>query len=166
MFKPKPLTILQVFGKLTEIANMSGNSCEAEYLIRSLQGKLRIGLAEQSVLAALGQTAATSPFHSIRSVLSSAVGALPPDLLDASKSCSPDAWKARLDTVVERVKQAYCQCPNYERVVESLLEDGPDTVHLRCCITLGIPLKPMLAHPTHGFHEVLKRFDQSTFTCE
>uniref|UniRef100_A0A0V0J9S6 DNA ligase n=2 Tax=Schistocephalus solidus TaxID=70667 RepID=A0A0V0J9S6_SCHSO len=184
MFKPKPLTVFQVFGKLKEIANMSGHSaqtkkvkliqsllvacreCEAKYLIRSLQGKLRIGLAEQSVLAALGQAVATSPFHSIRSVLSSAAGALSPDLLDASKTCSSDAWKARLDTVVERVKQAYCQCPNYERIVESLLEDGPDTVHLRCCITPGVPLKPMLAHPTHGITEVLKRFDQSTFTCE
>ncbi|BHF76020.1 tRNA ligase [Sparganum proliferum] len=184
MFKPKPLTVLQVFEKLKEIASMSGHSaqtkkikliqsllvacreCEAKYLIRSLQGKLRIGLAEQSVLTALGQAAATSPFHSIRSVLSSAAGALPSDLLDASKTCSPDSWKARLDTVVERVKQAYCQCPNYERVVDSLLEDGPDTVHLRCCITPGVPLKPMLAHPTHGVTEVLKRFDQSTFTCE
>ncbi|KAF1742167.1 hypothetical protein MXB_5301 [Myxobolus squamalis] len=71
MFKHKPLTVADVFDKLKEVGDVSGQSaaahkknkirglisastgCEIRYLIRSLQKKLRIGLAEQSILVAI-----------------------------------------------------------------------------------------------------------------
>ena len=66
MIKPKPLTLRGVLKTLTEIAESSGHAVqtkkkdkikamlvasqekEAQYIVRSLQGKMRIGLAEQA----------------------------------------------------------------------------------------------------------------------
>ena len=152
--------------KLVQKLLVACRECEAKYLIRSLQGKLRIGLAEQSVLTALGQAVAITPFHSVHALLASGQSSLPADVLDTSRKGTASDWKAHCDEVVGKVKQAYAQCPNYEKIVQSLLEDGPESVHKRCCITPGIPLRPMLAHPTHGVTDVLKRFDDADFTCE
>ena len=71
LMKPKPLTVGGMYKSLKEIAMTSGNEAmkrkkdkikqmlvaaqekEAQYIVRSLQGKMRIGLAEQTALVAL-----------------------------------------------------------------------------------------------------------------
>lgn len=171
MFTPPKLMVLGVFNKLKEIARMTGNAAtnkkidiikglfvacrhsEARYIARALGGKLRIGLAELSVLSAIAQ----------------AVSLTPPGqnaVLDASKGMSTDAKKAWIEENALILKQTYCELPNYDLVIAALLKYGIKELPQHCKLTPGVPLKPMLAHPTKGVGEVLKRFEEAAFTCE
>nr|XP_027227889.1 DNA ligase 1-like isoform X2 [Penaeus vannamei] len=174
MFQPAKLTVKAVFDKLKEIASMSGNdvqskkidkikgmfvACrfsEARYLIRSLSGKLRIGLAEQSVLQAIAQASFLTPPGQD----------YPPEITDAGKGMNPEKLKAKFDEYGMIVKTTYCEFPSYDKIIPVLLTKGLEELPKHCTLTPGIPLKPMLAHPTSGVSEVLKRFENAKFTCE
>lgn len=115
MFTPAPLTVAGVFQKLIEIANMSGNhamgkkvdkiqalfvACrhsEARFIIRSLAGKLRIGLAEQSLLQALSLACLTTPPNQD----------YPPKTVNAVKGLSEASYKAKLEEVALIIKTTY-----------------------------------------------------------
>ncbi|XP_060813002.1 DNA ligase 1 [Bombus pascuorum] len=174
MFQPAPLTVSNVYTRLKEIAQMTGSASltkkldkiqslfvacrftEARYLIRSLAGKLRIGLAEQSVLQALALACTMTP----------PIQSYPPEVLDVSKKMSNDAFKQKYDETALTLKTTYCECPNYDKIIPVLLKEGIEELPNKCKITPGIPMKPMLAHPTKGVQEVLTRFDGLKFTCE
>ncbi|XP_043470502.1 DNA ligase 1 [Leptopilina heterotoma] len=174
MFQPAPLSVPNVYTKLKEIALMTGTSSttkkmdkiqalfvacrftEARYLVRSLAGKLRIGLAEQSVLQALALACAMTPPDQ----------SYPPEVLNASKKISSDSFKQKYDEIALIIKTTYCECPNYDMIIPVILKDGVKALPEQCKLTPGIPLKPMLAHPTKGVQEVLTRFDGLKFTCE
>lgn len=160
MFKPQSLDIDMVFENLTKIAKSTGKdsqlkkigtinklltacerkSSEAKFLIRSLEGKLRIGLAEKTVLIGLAQA-----FVNYENL----------------KPTPENIAKAE-----DIIREAFSLIPNYEIVIRAAYDHGIfdllDHIHL----TPGIPLKPMLAKPTKSISEVLDRFQGEEFTCE
>ncbi|XP_063707133.1 DNA ligase 1 [Culicoides brevitarsis] len=175
MFQPAAHTIDGVFTKLRTIANLTGHSSmnkkidmiqlmfvacrhsEARFLIRSLAGKLRIGLAEQSVLQALAQACAMTP----------------PNLdnyeehgLNQLINLNETAAKSKVDNVALIIKETYCRCPDYNKIIPVLIQEGIDGLEAKCKMVPGVPLKPMLALPTKGVHEIFERFEGQEFTCE
>jgi DNA ligase-1 len=168
-FKPRELTVRRVLGSYREIAGISGTGSEqikrgkiskmlsdavkeeSKYLVRGLQGKLRIGLAEQTVLTALAQAIFITPSA---------------NMLDARVGKSKDKLAEDMGLAVDAVKQAFSECPSYDELTSALLGFGIAELPQHCHLVPGIPVKPMLAKPTKGVGEVLKRLEGIRFTCE
>ncbi|XP_020973413.1 DNA ligase 1 isoform X4 [Arachis ipaensis] len=162
MRKPEALTIRKVFNTFRLIAKESGRDsqkkkknhikallvaatdCEPQYLICFLQGKLRIGVAEQTLLAALGQAAVQSEEH----------------------SKPPAGIKSPLEEAVKIVKQVYSVLPVYDEIVSALLTHGVWKLPSICNFTPGIPVGPMLSKPTKGISDILNSLQDVEFTCE
>ncbi|GAA5894838.1 hypothetical protein JCM8208_006083 [Rhodotorula glutinis] len=166
LFKSKPLTVRGVFDELKKVAQTSGKDsqsrkvglikallakCEGEetkFLIRSLEGKLRIGLAEKTALVSLAHAAVTA------------------EHAKSGKKWSREKLSAMLEEGAEVVKSVFSEIPSYDLVVPALLDKGVAHLKEACQLTPGIPLKPMLAKPTKAISEVLDRFEGKDFTCE
>jgi len=172
MFPPPPLTVKLVFDKLKKIAQTSGNRSQGEkvrlmqglfvsakgpecrFVVRHLQGKMRMGLAEQTVFQALGRALAYTPT------------ATDPVILDQCKLLGVEKIHALETRNAAIFKQVFCEMPNYDEVIPVLLKSGIETLHDHCYLTPGIPIKAMLAKPTTGIQEILKRFANMKFTLE
>jgi DNA ligase-1 len=125
--------------------------------LRSLSGKLRIGLAEQSALSALSNAISMSlSTDSDQQIIN----------YYKEKKIEADEAKKMMEENAKLLKQTYYQCPNYEIIIAAVLKHGLEKLPENCKLTPGIPLKPMLAYPTNGIQEILKRFEDIDFTCE
>ncbi|GLD94411.1 hypothetical protein PINS_up003022 [Pythium insidiosum] len=124
----------------------------AKYIIRGLQGKLRIGLAEKTILISL-----TYAF-----------------MLEKERKD-----KEKQEQALACVKRAFSECPSYNALVKAF-EDVQSKVSTApflkasdfsqlaelCALTPGIPVSPMLARPTKAYAMVFDRFQGVPFTCE
>lgn len=191
--KPKPLTaqgVLQVFREIASISGSSSqklkvdkikkllvavqDSAETKYIIRGLQGKLRIGLAQSTVLVALA--------HALIMTIPSTVvvgeesesgedgvddgediqynpisAALTDDSLPVEKT---------LEAAANMVRKVYSEVPSYDALLDAALKVPLVNLHDGCHFQPGIPVEPMLAKPTKSIQEVLKRLNGQEFTCE
>lgn len=128
-----------------DITKDKGGPSEAKFIVRFLEGKLRLGLAEKTVLVALAQAVVT---HEAA--------------VNGEKPPSPEKM-AEGEAVLKTV---YSQMPSYEEIISAMLKHGIFNLPDVCKLSPGIPLKPMLANPTKSITEVLDRFEGKEFTCE
>ncbi|CEJ93870.1 Putative DNA ligase [[Torrubiella] hemipterigena] len=130
-------------GKI-DITKDKGGPSEAKYLIRFLEGKLRLGLAERTVLVSLAQAAV----------------------------CHEASLKGKVPSTTDIengesiLKSTYSELPSYDVIIPAMMEHGIMNLREYCKLRPGVPLKPMLAKPTKAITEVLDRFENQTFTCE
>jgi DNA ligase 1 len=203
MSKPKPLLVSQVLNTFREIANISGtksqqikvekikkllvqvqDSTETKYIIRGLQGKLRIGLAQSTVLISLAHAlsltipATVQPKGSDNVIVENAMQQEnDKDDKDATllssvsltkqqlheKSLTPEK---RLEAAVNIIKQVYSEVPSYDALLDAALTVPLAELPDMCGFQPGIPVAPMLAKPTKSIQEVFKRLSGRAFTCE
>lgn len=132
-------------GKTIDINEDKGGPSESKFIIRALEGKMRLGLAEKSMQVALA--------HAM-----------------VSHAASEDGRKVPSDEELkkgeETFKAVYNELPSYEVIVPALLESGIWKLRGSLKLRPGVPLKPMLAKPTKSLGEVLNRFEGKDFTCE
>lgn len=138
----KPLTISRVYDSLVKVAKAAGPGAqdtkitilisllkdagpkEAKYLLRTVTGKLRLGVADMTIIDALSVAFA------------------------GSKAMKP---------VIER---AYNVHPDLGYIAKVLAERGPEGVK-EVKVTVGIPVKPMLAERLNDPEEILRKLGGS-----
>ena len=180
--KPKALLVTEVLQVFRDIANISGSksqtlkadkikkllvkaqeSTETKFIIRGLQGKLRIGLAESTVLISLAHALALTIPETM-------------DLVKEWEGKDSDyvknfqdislAPEKRLEAAKNIVRQVYCEVPSYDALLDAALAVPLQHLTKACRFQPGIPVCPMLAKPTKSIQEVLKRLNGLAFTCE
>jgi len=178
LMKPKKLTMEAVFKDMHLIANAKGSGSsgfrkekiskmmvasqneEAKYLVRMLQSKLRIGIQGATVLQALAYAfVLTRPASKGNGGVS--------DTRKGSKGLKGGALEESLALMESAVKQAFCELPNFDKLLAALFAGHTaSSLPTVCHITLGIPVKPMLAKPSKGLAEVTERLEGRAFTAE
>jgi DNA ligase-1 len=145
-----------------DITKDKGGPSEAKYIIRFLEGKLRLGLAEKTVIVALAQAVVAHEAARKGKVPSTSDIEKGESILKAVyRSVSTSCWDGSV-----HVLTLYSELPSYDVIIPAMVEHGILNLKEHCKLRPGVPLKPMLAKPTKAITEVLDRFEGQTFTCE
>ena len=173
--KPKaPQSVSTVFNKLTEVAGIQGGSSqdkkcrliksmmvgaspvETRFIVRACSGKLRVGMAVGTVMPAVAHAIAyNDPLQSF-----------PPKVTGRRPNESSEAFKERQIAAVASIKQAFCELPDWNKLADVLTTYPLSELSDRIYISPGTPVAPMLAKPSTGVEDILKRCDGAKFACE
>lgn len=136
----------------------AAKSIEIRFLVRALQGKMRMGCHESTVLSALAKALVLTPPK---------VYTADSPLEDLDQSIS---LGSKLEDAIEDclciLKKVYSEVPNFELIISTMLEKGISNLPKFCYLTPGVPIKAMLAKPTKGISEILERLKDVLFTLE
>ncbi|KAK2739485.1 hypothetical protein FQN55_009450 [Onygenales sp. PD_40] len=175
--KPRPLSIVGVYGSLLKISKSKGAGSqelkqrivekllqdargaeESRYIVRTLVQHLRIGAVKTTMLIALARAFLYSkPSTGDFRVYSRA---------ELSKLKKEEL--ANIYTKAEEiVKASYARHPNYDDLIPCILEIGiSEELLVRCGLTLHVPLRPMLGSITRDLAQMLTKLQGRAFTCE
>lgn len=177
LLRPRSLLAKEVYQTFYNIAKMKGSSVmqrrldiikrlltdakgpEVNFIIRALQQKMRIGLAESSVLTAMGYASVLHFLGAKRAVQ------LPTEQLQAA-----------LQLGASGLSRVYAEVPSLDVVMPAVMRHGwmiliPDSTVGRTCggelsIRPCLPVRPQLASPTNGVTMIFQRFQGKRFTSE
>jgi DNA ligase-1 len=136
----------------------AAKSLELRYLVRALQGKMRIGCNESSVMSALAKALVLTPPGEYKETSSI-------QELDRSHGKLGDI-ESQIETALAIIKKVHSEVPNWDLIVENIIKHGLKDLSKHCKLTPGVPVKAMLAKPTKGIGEILDRLKQILFTLE
>lgn len=140
LVEPKPLSIIEVFETLKNIASQSGKgsqtsrhtlmvkllrSCrsfEIRFLVRTLLGNMRLGANMRTVLAALAMAVNNNP-------------------------------KTK-NSAIKSVQDTFDYCPRIDKACLALIVGGIPHMAKTCTLQVGTCINPMLANPAHSLQEV------------
>ncbi|EFX01337.1 DNA ligase [Grosmannia clavigera kw1407] len=175
--RPRPLTIQGVYQALCKVTDSQGPGSveakqrivdrllqdarggdESRFIVRTLCQHLRIGAVKTTMLIALSRAFLLSR---------------PPGAEFSTRSVAEltRLKKEELAEVHGRseeiVKACFARRPNYDDLVEAMLEMGISEALLqRCGLELHVPLRPMLGAITRHLGEMLARLQGRPFACE
>ncbi|KAI7477332.1 DNA ligase [Hortaea werneckii] len=133
-------------GQTVDINKDKGGPSESKFIIRALEGKMRLGLADKNLQVALAHA------------------------MVAHEAAKDGKGKVPSETDLKKgeevFKMVYNELPAYEVIIPALIKGGIWKLREECKLQPGVPLKPMLAKPTKSIGEVLDRFEGKDFTCE
>ncbi|KAJ1604509.1 DNA Ligase I [Cryptosporidium canis] len=182
LFEPPRLTIHDVYHELyalTEISGkqsqqmkkdkikkllVSGKQNEVKYIVRFLQGRLRIGIQQTTVYQALASAFVLTKNIPENEALSFSDYRL---TVGQGKYKSLQELDSEILEMESSLRSSLCQLPNIEKIIEVAIQGATcEEISEKCKLTTGIPCEPMLARPTKGINEVLNRFENMHFTAE